>query len=181
MRRLLFVGILLTLVTLGASVPAGAMPGCATGTIVQLELARTEARAVELVGGCDEAGLDEIRDALRFDDRAFVPLYVATIGYWSVVVGRRLAWSSPHRRVAVLAAAPGVVVAGLLDLVENHHLRTVVDAGGASPAIGDAFVASTAKWLLAAYGVAASLVVLGRAVRAARDGTGGPARLSAAG
>jgi hypothetical protein len=173
-RRLLVVGIVLTVVTLAASVPAGKVPGCATGTIVQLELARTEERAVELIGGCDEAGLDELRTALRFDDLVFVPLYVITVGFWSVVGTRRLEWSSRRRRALVAAAAPAILVAGLLDLVENHHLATVVDAAGASPAIADAFTASVAKWLLAAYGATVAVVVLVRSVRAVRRGAGEP-------
>ena len=163
---------MLTVVTLAASVAAGRMPGCATGTIVELELARTEERAVELIGGCDEEGLDEIRTALWVDDLVFVPLYVLTVGFWSLAGARQLEWSSRRRRTMVLAGAPAIVVAGLLDLVENHHLATVVDAAGASPAIADAFTASVAKWLLAAYGVVVAVVVLVRTVRAVRSAAG---------
>jgi hypothetical protein len=167
-RRVLSVGLVLTVVTLAASVAAGRMPGCATGTVVQLELARTEERAVELIGGCDEDGLDEIRTALWVDDLVFVPLYVLTVGFWSVVGTRRLEWSSRRRRRMVAAGAPAIVAAGVLDLVENRHLATVVDAAGASSAIEDAFTASVAKWALAAYGVVVALVVLVRTVRSVR-------------
>jgi hypothetical protein len=171
-RRVLSVGLVLTVVTLAASVAAGRMPECSTGSIVHLELARTEERAVELIGGCDEDGLDQIRTSLWVDDLVFVPLYVLTVGFWSVVGARRLEWSSRLRRWLVVAAAPAIVVAGVLDLVENRHLATVVDAAGASPAIEVAYSASVAKWVLAAYAVGVAVVVLVRVVRAVRSAAG---------
>lgn len=168
MRRLLVIGLLLTGVTLVAGVPAGRMPECATGGVVELELARTEARAVEILGGCDEAGLDEVRDSLRLDDLLFVPAYVITLSYWSVVGTRYLDWSTTMRCRLVLAAAPVAVIAGIFDLVENQHLGTVVDAGGASAAVADAFAASVAKWVLVTYSLVVAVVVLVRSVRAVR-------------
>ncbi len=176
MRRLLLIGILLTVATLVAGVPAGRMPDCATGGVVELKLARTESRAVELLGGCDEAGLEEVRTGLRFDSLIYIPAYVLTVSYWSVVGARRLEWSTTLRRRLVAAAAPLVVIAGVFDLIENHHLGTVVDAAGSSPAIADAFAASVAKWILAVYSLTVAVVVLVRVARAARgagEGAGG--------
>jgi hypothetical protein len=184
---LLVVGLLLTFVTLAVGGLAGEVPPCATGTIIELEVARTESAAVELIGACDEAGLDVLRDGLRIDTLGFVPLYVASTASWCLLGARRLRWSSAGRRRLVLAAVPAVVVAAGFDLVENHHLGTVVDAAGASDAIGAAFAASVAKWVLVLYAVPVSAVALVRSVRgggraagradSARAEHGGPPRL----
>lgn len=156
----------LTIVTLGVGVLAGSVPPCSTGNIVDLELARTAERATELIGGCDAAGLDTFRRGLKIDDFGFVPLYVVSISAWALVAASRLTWSSPLRRRLVVAAVPAVVVAGVFDLVENHHLRTVVDAAGASDAAGAAFGASVVKWVLVVYAFAAATVALVRVARA---------------
>jgi len=60
-------------------------------------------------------------------------------------------------------------VAAAFDLVENHHLGTVIDAAGASDAIGAAFTSSIAKWLLVLYAVPTSAVSLLRCVRGTRS------------
>jgi hypothetical protein len=165
---LVAVGLLLTVATLVVGGLAGEVPSCATGSIVELEVARTESRAVELIGRCDEAGLDVLRDGLRIDTFGFVPLYVLATSFWCLVAGRRLSWSSPLLRGVVLAAVPAIDLAAVLDLVENHHLGRVVDAGGASDATGAAFAASVAKWVLVLYAVPVSAVALVRCVRGAR-------------
>lgn len=162
---LLGVGVLLTVGTLAVGGLAGEVPSCATGNVLDLELARTEARATELVGGCDQTGLDVLTDALRIDTIAFMPLYVVSTSFWCIVAGRRLDWSSPVRRRLVLAAIPAIVVAGAFDVVENHHLGTTIDAAGASGAIGAAFTASVAKWLLVLYAVPTAIVAMARSFR----------------
>lgn len=157
----------LTIVTLCVGALAGSVPSCSTGNVVDLELARTAERATELIGRCDEEGLDTLRRGLRIDDFGFIPLYVVTISAWAIAGGVLLTWSTELRRRLVLAAVPAVVVAGMFDLVENHHLRTVVDAAGASDAAGAAFVASVVKWVLVAYALVASIVAMVRLARAA--------------
>lgn len=172
--RLLVAGAgVLTLVCLAVGGLAGRTPSCATGSIVELELARTEARAVELIGACDEDGLDVLRDGLRVDDFGFVPLYIASVGAWCLLGARRLPWSSSVRRVLVLAAAGVIVFAGAFDLVENHYLGPVVDAAGAHPDIGPASAASIVKWLLVLYAVPVSLIAAARCIRAAFRSPGG--------
>ncbi len=160
-------GVVLTTATLLVGSVAGEMPDCATGGIIELELARTEAKAERLIGACDDGGLDVLRDALRVDTLAFVPLYVAAAAWWTVLGVRRLPWSSPLRRRLVAAAVPAIVAAAGLDLVENHHLATVIDAGGSSGAAGAAFTASVGKWLLVLYAMPASAVAMVRCARAA--------------
>ena len=167
LRRLVVVGAVLTIVTLSVGLVAGRVPGCADGGIVELELARTSERATELIGACDEDGLDVLRTGLLVDSLAFVPLYVVSIALWCAVGGYRLAWSSERRRNAVLYGAVAVVGAGLLDLLENRFLSTVVEAAGASGSAGPAFWASLGKWVLVAYALAASVVALVRCVRTA--------------
>lgn len=163
------IGLLLTVVTLAVGGLAGEVPSCATGTILELEVARTEAKAVELVGGCDEAGLDVLRDGLRIDTLGFMPLYVVSTSFWCLLGTRRLEWSSPRRRWLVLAAVPAIVVAAGFDFVENHHLGTVIDAAGASDAIGAATTASVLKWLLVLFAVPTSTVALVRCLRGTRS------------
>jgi hypothetical protein len=164
---LVVVGVVLTIATLAVAGKAGAQPSCATGSVLELELARTEAKAVDLVGGCDEAGLDEIRDALHADTYGFLPLYVVSVAFWCVLGGRRLTWSTDRRRQVVLAAAVAIVVAGCFDLVENHFLGQVVDAAGADGVIGTATAASYVKWVLVLFAVPTSVVAMVRGVRAA--------------
>lgn len=166
-RVLVVVGVIVTVVTLVVGGKAGEAPGCATGSVVELELARTEAKAVELIGPCDEAGLEVLRDGLRVDNLGFVPLYIGSVALWSVLAVKDLRWSSERRRQLVLAAAVAIAVAGAFDLVENHYLRKVVDAAGASSDIGIATGVSVVKWLLVLYAVPVSLVAAGRCIRAA--------------
>jgi len=158
-------GVLLTVATLVVAPMAGEVPGCATGSVIELELARTQDRAVELIGGCDEAGLDVLRDGLRADNLAFVPLYVASVALWSVM-STQLWWSSDRRRHLVVAAAVAIAVAGLFDLAENHLLDDVVDAAGADSAIGAAFWVSAVKWVLVLYAVPVSIYAMVRCIRA---------------
>lgn len=162
----------LSIVTLAVGGVAGAVPSCATGNIVELELARTADRATELIGACDAAGLQTLSDGLRIDSFVFVPLYVATIVGWSLLGARTLQWSSPLRRRLVVGAAGATVLAGAFDLVENHFLSQVVDAAGASDAAGPAFAASVVKWLLVIAALVVGSVSMVRCVRAAVRGTG---------
>lgn len=157
----------LTVVTVGVGALAGSVPPCSVGNIVDLELARTAERATELIGGCDADGLDTLRRALRIDDLGFIPLYVVSISAWVLVAAQRLTWKSELRRRLLLGAVPAVVVAGVFDLVENHHLRTVIDAGGASDAASSAFTASIVKWILVVYAFGAATVALVLVARAA--------------
>jgi hypothetical protein len=164
-RVLVAVGVILTIATLGMGSLAGRHPSCATGSVLELEVAFTEDRAVELIGPCDEEGFDVLRDGLRADNRGFVPFYVASVAFWCVLGARRLAWSSGLRRRIVWAAAGAVVVAGAFDLVENHFLANVVDAAGASSDIGVASAASVVKWVLILFAVPTSIVVMARCIR----------------
>jgi len=166
-RVLVAFGVVLTIATLVMGSLAGRHPSCATGSLIELEVARTEERAVELIGPCDEAGLDVLRDGLRADNRGFVPLYVASVGLWALLGARRLAWSSEGRRRAVTAAAAAIVAAGAFDLVENHHLGKVIDAAGASSDIGMASTASIVKWVLVLYAVPVAAIAMVRCIRAA--------------
>jgi hypothetical protein len=175
LRRLVLLAAVLTAVTLAVAPLAGRTPGCADGTVVDLELARTEERAVELIGACDTEGLDVLRTGLLVDSLAFVPLYVVSIALWCAIGSSRLTWSSSARRTAVVLGAVAAVVAGILDQLENRFLSTVVEAGGASGAAGPAFAASVGKWVLVAYALGAALVALVRSVRAAV----GPGRAAA--
>lgn len=175
MRRfqlLVAVGVLLTVATLAFGGKAGEVPSCATGSVVELELARTEEKAVELIGPCDEAGLDVLRDGLRADTYGFAPLYVLSVAFWCLLAARRLSWSSDRRRQVVLAAAVAVVVAGGFDLFENHFLGEVVDAAGASSSIGPAFAVSVVKWVLVIVAVPTSAVAMIRCIRSAVGGRG---------
>lgn len=167
LRRIVAVLGALTIVTLGVGALAGSVPPCSTGNIVDLELARTAERATELIGGCEADGLDTLRRALRIDDLGFIPLYVVSIAAWALVAAQRLAWSSELRRRMVLAAVPAVIAAGVFDLIENYHLRTVVDAAGASDAAGSAFTVSVVKWALVIYAFCAGTVALVRVSREA--------------
>lgn len=177
--RILVAGLaLLTVVCLVVGGLAGRMPSCATGSIVELELARTESKAVELIGACDEAGLDVLRDGLRLDDLGFVPLYVLSVAGWSLLAARRLPWSSSVRRVLVQAAAAVIVGAGAFDLVENNYLGHVVDAAGAHPDIGPASAASVVKWLLVLYAVPVGVIAAVRCGRAALRRTPTPGVVS---
>jgi hypothetical protein len=171
-RLLVAAGVVLTIVCLGVGSLAGRAPSCATGTVVELELARTEARATDLIGPCDERGLDTLRDGLRADNLGFVPLYIAAVGFWSLLGGSVLAWASPSRRHVVRAAGVAIVLAGGFDLVENHFLNHVVDAAGASPDIGPASAASIVKWVLVLVAVPIALVSMVRCVRAAASPEG---------
>lgn len=164
---LVVVGVLLTVATLSFAGRAGEVPSCATGSVLELELARTEHTAVDLLGGCDEAGLDVVRDALHADTYGFLPLYVISVAFWCVLGGRRLRWSTDRRRQVVLAAAAAIVIAGAFDLVENHFLGQVVDAAGADSAIGAASTASAVKWVLVLFAVPTSVVAMVRCIRAA--------------
>jgi hypothetical protein len=166
-RVLVLVGIVLTVVCLAFGSLAGSAPSCATGTVVELELARTHHRSVELLGDCDEAGLEVLRDGLRADNLGFVPLYIASVGFWSLLGASALRWSSGLRRLAVRLATVAIVLAGGFDLVENHFLSHVVDAAGASPDIGPASAASVVKWVLVLLAVPIALVSMVRCVRAA--------------
>lgn len=156
----------LTVVTLGFGTYAGSVPPCATGNIVDLELARTAERATELIGSCDADALDALHRGLRVDDFGFIPLYVVSISAWALLAVRHLSWSTPLRRRLVLAAVPAVVVAAVFDVIENHHLRAVVDAAGASDAAGSAFTASAVKWVLVLYALGAAVVAVVRLVTA---------------
>jgi hypothetical protein len=166
MRWVVVLGVVLTVGTLAVGAKAGEQPSCATGSVIQLEVARTQHRAVDLIGPCDRAGLDVLRDGLRADTRGFVPLYVLSVGLWSLL-GARLTWSTERRRRLVLAAAPAIALAGIFDLIENHLLGHVVDAAGASSAIGSASAASAVKWLLVLYAVPTSVIAMVRCIRAA--------------
>jgi hypothetical protein len=166
-RALVAGGVVLTVACLGVGSLAGRAPDCATGTVVELEVARTEQRAVELIGDCDEDGLDTLRDGLRADNLGFVPLYIASVGLWSLLGASALVWSSSTRRNVVRLATLAIVAAGVFDLVENHFLAHVVDAAGASPDIGPASAASIAKWVLVIVAVPIGMVAMVRCVRAA--------------
>jgi hypothetical protein len=166
LRTLVLVGVLLTVATLAVGPLAGEVPSCATGSVIELEIAATQDRAVELIGACDEAGLDVLRDGLRADTFGFLPLYVLAVSFWCVVGTRRLPWSTSLRRRLVQAGVVVIVLAGLFDLVENHYLGDVVDAAGASDAIGTATAASAVKWALVFYAVPASVVAMVRSIRA---------------
>ena len=166
-RVLVLVGVIATVVTLLVGQKAGEVPDCATGSVLELEVARTEEKATELIGSCDEAGLDVLRDGLRADNLAFVPLYIASVALWSVLAAKDLRWSSERRQQLVLAAAVVIAVAGAFDLVENHYLGKVVDAAGASSDIGLATAASVVKWLLVLYAVPVSVIGMVRCVKAA--------------
>lgn len=166
-RALVALGVVLTVVTLGFGGLAGGVPDCATGSVVELELARTEAKATELIGECDADGLQELLDGLRADDLGFAPLYVITVAFWCLLAERSLRWSGSRRRGVVLAAAVAIAVAGAFDLVENHFLREVVEAGGASDAAGPATYASYVKWVLVLFAVPVSVVAMARSVQAA--------------
>jgi hypothetical protein len=172
---LVVVGVLLTIATLAVGGKAGEHPSCATGTVLELEIARTERRATELIGGCDAAGLAVLRDGLRADNRGFVPLYILSVGFWALLGTSRLTWSSAGRRRVVQAAAAAIVVAGAFDLVENHFLGNVVDAAGASSDIGTASAASFVKWALVLFAVPTALVAMARCVRAALRPSAAPA------
>ena len=67
----------------------------------------------------------------------------------------------------MLAGAITIVVAGVFDLLENHFLGEVVDAGGASDAIGSAFAVSVVKWVLVLYAVPVALIAAARCICAA--------------
>ena len=162
---LIAVGLVLLVVTLGIGGLAGEVPDCLDGNVLDLELAGSESRAVELLGTCDAAGQEVLRDALVVDTWAFMPLYVVATAFWCVVAVRRLPWKGEWRRRVVVAAVPAIVVAAALDAVENHHLGTVVDAAGASEAIGAATTASYGKWLLVLFAVPTSLVAMVRCIR----------------
>ncbi len=170
MRGIVLAGVVLTVATLVVGPMAGAVPDCATGSVLELELARTEDKAVELIGECDHEGLDELHDGLRVDNLAYVPLYVASVALWCLLGASRLAWSSERRRRLVQAGAIAVVVAGLFDYVENHFLSEVVDAAGATDAAGSAFAASVVKWVLVLYAVPVALIAAARCIRAAVRG-----------
>ena len=167
LRGVVLVGVVLTVATLVVGPLAGEVPDCATGSVLELEVARTEAKAVELLGGCDDEGLEVLRDGLRTDNLAYVPLYVGSVALWCLLGARRLTWSSEPRRLLVVGGAVAIVVAGLFDLVENHYLAEVVDAAGASDAAGPAFAASAVKWVLVLYAVPTALIAAGRCLRAA--------------
>lgn len=166
-RVLVVVGVVATITSLLVGQKAGEVPECATGSVLELEVARTQDKATELIGGCDEAGLDVLRDGLRTDNLAFVPLYIASVALWSVLGATNLPWSSERRRQLVFAAAVAIGVAGAFDLVENNYLAKVVDAAGATSDIGLATAASVAKWLLVLYAVPVSIVAMARCIKAA--------------
>jgi hypothetical protein len=165
-------GIVLTVACLAVGAIAGRVPACATGSVLELEVARTESNAVDLIGQCDDEGLDVLRDGLAVDNFGFVPLYVASVGLWSILGARRLQWSSDGRRNLLWAAVLAIVAAGGFDVVENHYLAHVVDAGGASPDIGPASAASIVKWLLVLFAVPTGVVAMVRCIRAARHPAG---------
>jgi hypothetical protein len=167
MRAAVAVGVLLTIATLWVGTKAGASPSCATGSVLEMELARTEHKAIELLGDCGPAGLDTLRDALTADTWGYVPLYVVTVGGWCLLGATALTWSSARRRLVVRAGAAAIVVAALFDLVENHFLRQVVDAAGRSDAIGPGSAASCVKWVLVLFAVPVGVVAMVRCVRAA--------------
>ena len=123
----------------------GNVPG-----IVALEFAGEKDPAEAIIRGWpdvdDGTPADRARDSLQ-RDLVFIALYVVTLGYWCTYSS----WLSHRPKVRRLARrlAVAAVVAGLLDCVENHFLRRMVDATEVSAADARwATAAAITKWVL---------------------------------
>lgn len=115
--------------------------------MIQLELAGTADRAVEIVNG----RTSDFRDAVVADWVAFIPGYVLSI----VLAARRLASHRLATLVTVLA-----MVAGALDVVENAWLwRGLTDPTQAAFALATAFASTKFVLLLPAAVIAVLALV----------------------
>ncbi|HEX2062928.1 MAG TPA: hypothetical protein VHE80_00745, partial [Acidimicrobiales bacterium] len=184
---LVLVGLVATGITVWVGGRAAEMPGCASGDMIDLQLARTPQRAAAVLsdsgngtaGGrpvpCDARSLTELRRTLALDAGLLVPLYAATLSYWCLVAGRRAPPRTRGGRSSLIAGAMAAWLAGAFDWIENAALTRVVTARGATTSgTALALAASVTKWLLVSFSVLMALGALGRLGRmlVRRDATG---------
>src|SRR4051794_25773567 len=166
----LVVGTALVAVALAAAAYTGDPdPGaaCRRSGIVPLELAGDEESAAHIVGDwtCPDRGQtveqaeSAAERALARDTFLFIPLYVLSIGYWCFYAS----WYAHTERARNSARllTYGIVVAGMLDVIENVALYGVVH-GHANRAVL-ATAVSIPKWVLVIVGVARGLQAFGGA------------------
>lgn len=175
---LVLVGIVITGITAWVGARAAEMPDCASGDMIDLQLARTPERAAAVLsdsgdrtsGGrplpCDSRSRGEVRRTLALDAGLLVPLYAATLSYWCLVAGRRAPPRTRGGRSSLVAGAVAAWLAGVFDWIENAALtRVVTDRGATTSATALALAASVTKWLLVSFSVLMALGGLGRLVR----------------
>lgn len=170
---LVWVALLVLLGALGAL--AGDVGDCRDLNIVELELAFTADRAQDLLDGCPD--LEPLRDGLRADSLLFVPAYVVVLAFWPVVAQLQRGQAAGRVRRDRLAVG-AVLVAGVLDLIENQALHQVLDDAGDGTWPAVAAAAAVPKFLLVLVAAVLGLGALrdawrGRDGRAADAGTGG--------
>lgn len=131
----------------------------APGGIVSFELAGSAARARQIVDSWRASGLlANARPNIQVDSTRFIPCYVATLCLGCLWVSG--AFGARWARLARWLAA-GQVVAGALDLVENHAMLqslALIEAGG-DPGAWPAVAAGCAavKFALVGLGILAIL------------------------
>jgi hypothetical protein len=173
------------LLALVAIVGRGARgPGRCDGaaSILELELARTPARARAVLSDWRETSQPPLSPdgfraavlrAIRVDTFAFVPVYVVTIALACLGIAAAAGGQSPKLARAALILAVLPLGAGLLDLVENHALTKIVSGQVEPPWPGMAAAFASAKFaLLAVTGlflVLAATALIGRRLRRPPD------------
>lgn len=172
---LLLVGAAATGLTVAAATEAGEMPDCASGDMVDLQLARTPGRAASILSDvdpdrqrvpCTAESLDDVRGTLTFDTVLFVPLYVFTLSYWCLIARAHAAPSTSGGRSTLVAGTMAAGLAGIFDWIENAALSRVVSTGGPTTAATElALAASITKWLLAIFAALMALRSVGRLLR----------------
>jgi hypothetical protein len=148
-RGLIVLGLLVATLVMGAfALPSLGDMGDRGVGIVELETARTTAKAATLYGDLGDAGRDAAKESLYLD-YPFLVLYGFFYAALCLVVGARAAergmtgvadWARPAALAGLLSAA--------CDAVENFALLRVLDGHTDQPWPGVAFTFASAKFLL---------------------------------
>jgi hypothetical protein len=118
------------------------LPGKAT--TIDVEVAGTSARADPLLAACTRS---QVTHPLLIDSVAFIPVYVIVLAVACSVLGR-IGYRVKGFRTAAYSMAGLVVLAGVLDEIENGALWAGLHGSGATLHMGDtaAAIAAAAAW-----------------------------------
>ncbi len=123
---------------------SGTLPGGFGSRVLALELVKSPAEAIEILGGDGRDYREAMRESIWKDDFFFIPAYgMLYLGLAVLFARRNFPWAV---WLALTAAACGLGTV-VFDLVENHHILLVCDANPPTQEIIDSlYRASLIKW-----------------------------------